>query len=87
MVDVETNLLFGSLSEVLDVQNAVREIFKTKDVTVLHENAVISGAVHIRHATGCQTRADIATKSKLYFSYYNGTLILKLYLAPKIVLI
>lgn len=57
MVDVETILLFGSLSEVVVVQNAVREIFKTKDVIVLHENVVLSGAVHIRHATGCQTRA------------------------------
>lgn len=57
MEDVETILLFGSLSEVVVVQNAVREIFKTKDVIVLHENAVLSGAVHLRHATGCQTRA------------------------------
>lgn len=44
------------LSEVLVVQDAVREIFNTKDVIVLQENAVLSGAVHIRHATGCQAR-------------------------------
>lgn len=56
MVDVETILLFGSLSEVIVVQNAVREIFNTKDVNVLNENAVLSGAVQIRHAIGCQTR-------------------------------
>lgn len=54
MVDVETILLFGSLSECIVVQNAVREFFDTKSVVVLDENAVLSGAVHIRHAIHCE---------------------------------
>lgn len=53
MVDIETILLFGSLSECIVVQNAVKEFFNTKRVVVLHENAVLSGAVYIRHAIGC----------------------------------
>lgn len=56
MIDVETILLFGSLSEVIVVQNAVRDFFNTKRVVVLHENAVLAGAVYIRHAIDCQTR-------------------------------
>lgn len=56
MVDVETILLFGSMSEVIVIQNAVRDFFNTKRVVVLHENAVLTGAVHIRQAIDCQTR-------------------------------
>lgn len=54
MVDIETILLFGSLSECIVIQNAVKEFFNTKRVVALHENAVLSGAVHIRHAIDCQ---------------------------------
>lgn len=55
MVDIETILLIGSLSEVIVVQNAVRDFFNTKRVVILQENAVLTGAVHIRHAIDCQT--------------------------------
>lgn len=54
MVDIETILLFGSLSECIVIQNALKEFFNTKRVVALHENAVLSGAVHIRHAIDCQ---------------------------------
>lgn len=54
MVDVETILLFGSLSECIVVENSVKEFFNTKCVVALHENAVLSGAVHIRHAIDCE---------------------------------
>lgn len=54
MVDIETILLFGSLSECIVIQNAVKEFFNTKRVVALHENAVLYGAVHIRHAIDCQ---------------------------------
>lgn len=56
MVDIETILLIGSLSEVIVVQNAVTDFFNTKRVVILHENAVLTGAVHIRHAIDCQIR-------------------------------
>lgn len=53
MVDVETILLFGSLSECIVVQDAVKQFFNTKRVVALDENAVLSGAVYIRHAINC----------------------------------
>lgn len=53
MVDVETILLSGSLSECVFVRNAVKDFFNTKRVVALHETAVLVGAVYIRHAIDC----------------------------------
>lgn len=49
MEDVDTILLFGSLSECIVVQNEMRESFKTKRFVPLHENEVVKGAVYIGH--------------------------------------
>lgn len=49
MAEVETILLFGSLSQSGVVQDAVRKSFSTKRVIALDSDAAVKGAVYIGH--------------------------------------
>lgn len=49
MAEVETILLFGSLSQSGVVQDAVRKSFSTKRVIALDSDAAVKGAAYIGH--------------------------------------